>query len=204
VPAMPDPTLVDRPADLFMATMLLSQQLAQGQGVAPDSEGDSTTLLEVGRLYEALGQDRYAALRAALSISPDLGINRTDASVLASGRDILGQRQPVRYLVMGHTHEEGRWGVDATRAILNTGTWFPRKALPHEDAFTPEYSAWATQPTTLPYPGADGQRFISAWLRSEPGAATVAELVAWASPAREGPAPTPPFTPVPDDAMERW
>ncbi len=202
-PAMPDAALAERPADLFMATMLLSQQLVQG--VPATSESDNgATMNEVGQLYEALTQDRYAALRAALSIWPDLGIHHTDATELAAARGMLAQSERLRYVLLGHTHEEGRWAVTANQAILNTGTWVTRKALPHVAEFTPEFSAWATDSQTLPYPGRDGRRFIAAWLRSETGAATVAELIDWPTPAREGAATTRPFIPVPDDAMMRW
>ena len=147
-PAMPDATLADHPAALFMATMLLSQQLLQG-GASSDSD-DSATMTEVGRLYEALGQDRYEALRLALSIWPDLGIHRTDAEELAAARSMLAQNERLRFVVLGHTHEEGRWATAHHGAILNTGTWAIRHALPHLEEFTPEFSAWATEPQSLP------------------------------------------------------
>ncbi|MBA3823280.1 MAG: metallophosphoesterase [Ktedonobacterales bacterium] len=204
-PTMPSADLVDQPAALFMATMLLSQQLLQG---VPASGGDdANSMAEVSQLYAALEQGRYEALRAALSIWPDLGIHHTDAAELAAARDVLAQTEGLRYVILGHTHEEGRWSVGTNLAILNTGTWVARKALPHSADFTPEYSAWATEPGTLPYPGRDGRRFIAAWLRSEPGAATVGELIEWSIPTQNEAATansTPPFIRVPDDAMERW
>jgi UDP-2,3-diacylglucosamine pyrophosphatase LpxH len=205
VPAMPDPALADQPAALFMATMLLSQQLLQGVEVGDGS--DTTTMAEVGRIYEALSEDRYAALRADLSIWPDLGIRRTDAAERAAARDLLTQTTGLRYVVLGHTHEEGRWAVNANQAILNTGTWVTRRVLPHLADFTPEFSAWATEPNAVPYPGRDGRRFIAAWLRSESGATTVAELIDWPIPTHAADATSgifPAFLPVRDDAMEHW
>ena len=210
-PVLPDAALADQPAALFIATMLLSQRLSEGILGAGDG-ADSAVMTEVNRLYEALGGDRYAALRTAFAIWPDLGIRHSDAAELAAARARLDQQPEVRYMILGHTHEEGRWAASPTQAILNTGTWVSRKAMPHLDEFTPEFSAWAVAPLAMPYPGRDGRRFTAAWLRSEPSAATVAELIAWGIPTatqREAPASadvsaSPLFTAVPDDVMARW
>ncbi len=174
------------------AARLIHQAVAGTKPGAPD-DMPSQTQPEAARLTEALGKDRYEALKALLTIGPE-GINRTDRGVRAAAQAHLAQHPETRFYILGHTHEEGRWRASSSQAILNTGTWFPRKARPHADEWNPEFAAWAGQPLAIPYPGRDGSRFTTAWLRSEPGAATVAELIAWRD---DG------FAPVPDDAMER-
>jgi hypothetical protein len=175
------------------AAQLIEQTIAGQTPGAPD-DMPSETQPEAGRLTAALGQGRYEALKALLTIGPE-GINRTDRGVRAAAQAHLDQHPETRFYILGHTHEEGRWHADVSQAILNTGTWFPRKAIPHADEWNPEFAAWAGQPLEIAYPGRDGSRFTAAWLRAEAGAATVAELIAWRDNA---------FTPVPDDAMDQW
>jgi hypothetical protein len=178
---------------LFAATLAIGQMFAQSVGHLPP-EVTGTAALEAPLIMDALGTNHSVALKALLSIGP-AGMRRTDSAVLAGARDYLERQPATRFYLLGHTHTEGRWPVGAHQAILNTGTWFPRYVLPHADEWTPEFVAWATRPADIPYPGRDGRRFTIAWLRSEPGAATVAELIAWHGAS---------FTPVPDDAMARW
>lgn len=181
----------DEPVNLFTAL------LAAAQAIGASMEGTTSNpdaVEEAMRLVAAMQEDRYALLRESLSLGP-VPTSATTASVRAGASTFLAAHPEVRFYLTGHTHEEGRWAVGANQWHLNTGTWYPRLARPHAEAFTPEYSAWATNPTALPYPGQDGTRFITAWLRSEPDTATVAELIAW----HDGS-----FTLVPDDAMERW
>jgi UDP-2,3-diacylglucosamine pyrophosphatase LpxH len=179
------------PITLFTALLVAAQAIGASVAGTPP---DASTTAEVTHLVAAMQEDRYALLRASLSIDAE-PISATTASVRAAASVFLATHPDVRFFLTGHTHEEGRWATSANQWHLNTGTWYPRLARPHVEAFTPEYSAWATAPTSLPYPGQDGSRFIAAWLRAEPGAATVAELIAW----RDGG-----FFPVPDDAMARW
>ena len=187
------PADVNDPVALFTATMGIGQLISQSVSGGAASD-DAETMTSGLQLQQALQGERSAALRAILAIGPE-GIYRSDRGVLAAGTAQLTQAAATHFLVLGHTHEEGRWNVAPNQWIVNTGTWFPRKALPHFDEWTPEFVAWAAHPQDIPYPGRDGQRFTAAWLRAETGAATVAELIAW----RNGT-----FTPIADDAMEQW
>lgn len=184
---------VNDPVALFTATMGIGQIISQSVSGGNASD-DAGTVTEAMQLLQALQGEHYDALRMILSIGSE-GIYRSDRGVRAAGEALLTQSAETHFLILGHTHEEGRWKVAPTQWLLNTGTWFPRKALPHSEDWSPEFAAWATRPQDISYPGQDGQRFIAAWLRSETGAATVAELISW----RDGT-----FTPVADDAMEQW
>lgn len=181
------------PVALFTATMGIGQLISQSVSGSA-AEGNPATVEAAMEMLQAVQGDRYEALRAILAIGP-AGIFHSDRGVRAMAANQLQQAPATRFLILGHTHEEGRWQVSANQWILNVGTWFARKALPHAEEWSPEFVAWATRPDDIAYPGRDGQRFTVAWLRSEPGAATVAELIAW----RDGT-----FTPVADDAMDRW
>jgi UDP-2,3-diacylglucosamine pyrophosphatase LpxH len=184
---------VNDPVALFTATLNVAQLISRT--VTGESAGDDpATTAQALQILQALGGDRADALRLLLTIGPE-GITRTDRGVLAAAEAQLRQAPETRFFILGHTHEEGRWAVAANQWIMNTGTWFPRKVLPRPEAWSPEFAAWAAHPMDVPYPGHDGQRFVAAWLRSEPGAATVGELIAWQGNR---------FARVADDAMNQW
>ncbi len=195
-PAMSPATVAgtDDPQVIFAALLPVAQAIMQAFSVLPDGSANMAAASAEGqRLLAALSTDRYAALKELLAYEPTAD-NQTEDGLLTGVRTYLAQHPTTRFYLLGHTHAEGRWHAGAHQAILNTGTWYPRHARPRPDQWTPEYAAWATRPTDIPYPGHDGRRATVAWLRSEPGAATVAELIAWDAAS---------FIPVPDDALAR-
>lgn len=179
------------PADLFASTMMMAQHITASTA---QRSGSGEIPPEVSRLYAVLQGDRVDALREILCLTPE-NDQRLDRDTRAGGMAFLAEYPETRFMILGHTHEEGRWKARDGQWEMNTGTWFPRHARPHPENWTPEYAAWAMHPADQPYPGPDGARFIAAWVRVETGAASVAELIRFQG---DG------FALVPDDAMDRW
>ncbi|HEY7983199.1 MAG TPA: hypothetical protein VID73_03465, partial [Ktedonobacterales bacterium] len=93
----------------------------------------------------------------------------------------LAARSPATRLALcGHTHGErvipagGPDGGGLT--YLNTGTWYPRLALPGPEAVDDALIAWLRAPRAAPATARDAAAFSFAALRAAPGATTTARL----------------------------
>lgn len=182
-----------QPTTLFLGLVMATQQLVQ-EIFGEAAGADATATREAEDLLAALQlTNRDAALQALFTQAEASAVN-TGGVTLAGGLQALRADPQTQLLILGHTHEEGRWTLPTGQALLNCGAWFPRLIAPHPDEWTPTLAEWVEHPIAA-YPGRDGARFTIAWLRHEAGAATVGELIAWHGNT---------FTAVPDDAQDRW
>lgn len=182
-----------QPTTLFWGLIMATHQIVQ-EIFGDAASDDQSAVREAEELLAALHlADRDAALKALFAPAEASAVN-TGGVTLAGGLQALRDDPQTRLLIVGHTHEEGRWSLPTGQALLNCGSWFPRLAAPHADEWSPSLAYWVEYPDA-PYPGRDGARFTIAWLRHEPGAATVGELIAWHDDT---------FMPVADDAQDHW
>ncbi len=169
--------------DLFAAALIDMQRVADEVMDAGASVSELSG--EAQALYGVLANgDSDAALRAIFSAGDAPRLDRAGPPIAMPGD------AAARLIVVGHDHVEGRWSLSPGHTLLDSGTWFPRYAMPAPEEWSPAWRAWVTDPLASPYPGRDGSRFTVAWLRSELGAATVGELIAWGGDT---------FVPMPDD-----
>lgn len=183
--AMPDPELPTDAQALFAAALRGTDVAARAVTGAPAAGGPP--LAEIQTIYAALAQEPERALRDIL-LAPTTPIAAAEADSYAAM--LFAGDDPPRYAIFGHTHREGRWSAPGGHALLNTGTWVRRQAVPTAATWTPALADWFADPHDHDYPGPDATRFTLAWLRAETDAATMAELIAWQGRT---------FVPVPDD-----
>lgn len=165
-------------ADLFalaIESVGAISQLVLGQ---PDEAEAAATMSTALHLANALMEAPDAALCSIITMIPPDTYTLAEAIPLAY-QALLEAHPRTRIAIFGHTHEEGRWYFPNNQTLLNTGTWYPRLVAPRPEEWSGEFARWFASPERARYPGRDGARFTMAWLRSEAGAATVAELIAW-------------------------
>ncbi len=179
------------PVSLLLASIKASGiVLSAVRGGGESDVPDEALIAEISSLLAAVAEPRDVALERILTpVTFDPTAHDAD---LAGQRALLEQDSGARYSIIGHTHVEGRWPGPTGKTVLNTGTWVPRHATPRPAEWSTAYAAWYEHSDTSPDPSRDASRFTIAWLRSEPGAATTAELIAWQGDD---------FVPVPDDAV---
>ena len=197
---LPDPAPVlaafadveEDPLHLFGAAIAASAAVMQSVGGSAQGNGDTMAMVsEINALLHMLSLERSAALEAILT--------HVIPSARAQEEIVIFQRaahaEPAtRLFVVGHTHYEGRWPLANGGSVLNTGTWVTRYGAPTPETWFADLGAWFSEQRQSGRAPVNASRFISAWLRSDRGAATVGELIAWGP---EG------FTAVPDDVRER-
>jgi UDP-2,3-diacylglucosamine pyrophosphatase LpxH len=176
------PSVDASPQELFTASVATMQRAAADVYRGDPAPAPDILLATIQSIYEALGRDPETALR-------EIFTSWESTFVPPSPVDPIPE-VPAKLVVIGHTHAEGRWKLAPDRTLLNTGTWARRYALPTSSDWSPELRRWLADPLTGTYPGRDGTRLTVAWLRAEPDAALVGELIAWQP---DG------FVPAPDD-----
>ncbi len=154
-----------------------------------------TALRAVAGVTQAVGAQEddawlaeIAALRMALALpAPDaLAAIITGTQPRPQGADLpvvphpAGSSDDTPHLVIvGHTHNEGRRTLPTGGVLMNTGTWMHRTVVPSPAEWYVDLAAWFREGRQSGRAPRDGTRFTAAWLRADPGAATVGELIAW-------------------------
>ncbi len=183
--AVPDlaAAAADGPASLYAALLpgmaALQAQVWRQTGAPVDADGAVRTLGYIGAVQAALGGSERDAIRAIFTVPEPA--DAENLAVDAAAATQMAARSPVtRIALCGHTH--GERVVETARAdgggftYLNTGTWYPRLALPGPDAVDDTLIAWLHAPRAAPSPAREAAAFTYAELRAAPGGPTTARL----------------------------
>lgn len=171
-------TAEEDPAALFSAALVSAAavvRLVSGERVEADD--NQATISEIAELQQAVALPRLAAIEAIVTRSAVNPHTIAQTHVMAASLG-AGSHGP-RLHVLGHTHAEGRWSLSNSGALLNTGTWVTRYAAPTTEEWFADLATWFIEQRQSGRMPRDASRFTAAWLRNDPEAATVGELIAW-------------------------
>jgi UDP-2,3-diacylglucosamine pyrophosphatase LpxH len=170
-------------ADLYTALLpgmaALQTQVWQQVGMPADGDATARGLTYITSVLAGLRGSARDAIRAIFTVPEPSDAENIAVDALAAAT--MATRSPAaRIALCGHTHGErdvrsaGEGGD--TFQYLNTGTWYPRLALPSPDAIDDDMIAWLRAPRAAPSRARDAAAFTFAALRAAPGAPTTARL----------------------------
>jgi UDP-2,3-diacylglucosamine pyrophosphatase LpxH len=170
-------------ADLYAALlpgMAALQAQVWRQAVVPlDAHDMGRTLGYIGGIQAGLNGSERDAVRAIFSVPGPRDAENVAVDTQAADQ-ILARSPGTGFALCGHTHGaiKFRRTNESWRFItyLNTGTWYPRLALPLPDEVDDALIAWLREPRTAPSPAQDAAAFSFAELRGAPGTPTTARL----------------------------
>jgi UDP-2,3-diacylglucosamine pyrophosphatase LpxH len=166
-------------AALLPGMAALQAQVWQETGATVEADVAARTLGYIGAVQAALGAGEREAIRAIFAVPQPA--DAENVAVDAAAAHAMAARSPItRVALCGHTHGERvvrSAGADgASFTYLNTGTWYPRLALPGPDAVDDALVAWLRAPREAPSAARDAATFTYAELRAAPGTPTTARL----------------------------
>ena len=174
--ATPLTDLPSEPLPLFVSLLPIMQQAIASMPIVDmtptDEASQEAVQMEVLGLFDALSKDMTTALEQIISTPTLIGQPERP------NRSWLGEDAKTRFLLLGHTHVEGRWLQDNGVTVMNTGTWTGRYVRPTEGLSVP-LAQWLAAPKESAFTGQDGTRFTFAWLHVDDKGKTSAELLAW-------------------------
>jgi UDP-2,3-diacylglucosamine pyrophosphatase LpxH len=170
-------------ADLYLAVMpgvaALQAQVWERAGAVMNREEAERTVAYVAAIHAGLAQDERTALHAIFSV-PQPNDAQSAALDAVAAAAMGGRSAALRVALCGHTHVEDRRRYPVPHAstidLVNTGSWYPRLALPMPEALDENMIAWLRAPRTAPRATRDAAAFTFALLRAEPEQPTVVEL----------------------------
>jgi UDP-2,3-diacylglucosamine pyrophosphatase LpxH len=166
-------------ATLLPGMAALQAQVWRQADVPLDADDIGRTLGYIAGIQAGLDGSVRDAIRAIFSVPEprDAGNIAVDATASAK---IVARAPDTAFALCGHTHGERYyqsgdpdWGYFT---YLNTGTWYPRLALPGPDDVNDALVAWLREPRAAPSHGRDAAAFSFAELRGAPGEPTTARL----------------------------
>ncbi len=147
------------------------------------------------KFTEPLGQtsqtdvmQEFATIREAMSLPVVEAIKaicapavyRMAESTARGMQNILENDSTLLYAIAGHTHMDRIDSINSdSQVYLNTGTWTVRYALPGPDEITTELIEWLRRPDWSEIPLQDVTRFVFAFIRTEEGKPSSANLCVW-------------------------
>lgn len=140
------------------------------------NQNQAYALSEFFTLRMALEQAPETALQAIFQPSSPPVADDTARGMYS----VLRAHPELRVAVAGHTHSI-RSDLFATeqQLYLNTASWIKRYAPPIPEQLTPEMLAWLRQPDMASVPLQDKSGCVFAWIRAQPGQASLASLCVW-------------------------
>ncbi len=142
----------------------------------------------LGQISQTNAMREYVTIREAMSLPVVEAIKATCvpavyhmAESTARGmQHILDNDPTLRYAIAGHTHlDRSDYINNGSQVYLNTGTWTARYAFPETDEITSELIEWLRNPDWSEIPLRDVTRFVFAFIRSEEGGPSSANLCVW-------------------------
>ncbi|HEV2235561.1 MAG TPA: hypothetical protein VGR57_02775, partial [Ktedonobacterales bacterium] len=154
---------------------------ADNEGGASDEEAppDLSRQLRALEYFTGIQAGLQGSERDAIQAIFNVPEPRDDGNREVDFRAIIAVRSPaVNVKLCGHTHGERsiQFAAPAPFAYLNTGTWYPRLALPRPDDVNDAMMRWLRDPRAAPATARDAAAFSFAELRAAPGAPTTARL----------------------------
>jgi UDP-2,3-diacylglucosamine pyrophosphatase LpxH len=177
------PVAPSGPANLYAALLpgmaALQAQVWQQTSAQVDADAAARVLGYINAIQAALGGSEPAAIRTIFSVPEPADAENVAVDALAAAQ-MAAQSPETRIALCGHTHGERvvqSARVDGERfTYLNTGTWYPRLALPCPGAIDDAMIAWLRAPRSAPPHAHDAAVFTFAELRAVPSAPTAARL----------------------------
>jgi hypothetical protein len=171
------------PAALYDALLpgmaALQAQVWQQADAPEDRDATARTLSYLTDIQVGLRGSERDAIRAIFSVPEPRDAENVAVDARAA-KAMAAHAPAVRIALCGHTH--GERVIQTTRPdggafqYLNTGTWYPRLALPRPEEIDDAMIAWLRAPRATPSYAHDAAAFTFAALRSAPGAPTTARL----------------------------
>jgi hypothetical protein len=153
----------------------LQAQVWQRTGALVDAAATARTLGYVSAIQAGLRGSAHDAVRAIFTVPAPR--DAENVAVDAAAAAAMAARSPeTRLALCGHTHGERVVPAADGFTYLNTGTWYPRLALPGPEAVDDAMIAWLRAPRAKPPSARDAAAFTFAELRAAPGTPITARL----------------------------
>ena len=144
-----------------------------------DPSGQTTqvdAMQEFSTIREAMSLPVVEAIKTIFTPA----IFRMAESTARGMQNVLNNDPTLRYVIAGHTHMDRIDSINnGSQVYLNTGTWTTHYALPGLDEITPELIEWLRNPDWSEIPLRDVTRLVFAFIRTEEGKPSSANLCIW-------------------------